>query len=160
MLPLARETSAFNFLLEEVTVVPFPGFYGKQASEIKAKPGTIWSMMSPADSGLKMSIRLNNVIRFEHFQSYIGPRSLVGNFNRCACKWLPLQRGELGISLWSQGSITSCLPLFRTSCNKQQHSPPAETVIPMALGWSAMVSLSGPLLPQDGDMIAGKENKA
>lgn len=54
--------------------------------------------MSSTDSGLKMSIGLNKVIRSEHFQSYTGPRSLMGKFNRCTCKCLPLQSGEVGIS--------------------------------------------------------------
>lgn len=54
--------------------------------------------MSSTDSGLKMSIGLNKVIRSEHFQSYTGPRSLMGKFNRCTCKCPPLQRGEVGIS--------------------------------------------------------------
>lgn len=98
LLPLAREISACNFFIGRSYCTAFPGFYGKQASEIKAKPGTIWSMMSSTDSGLKMSIGLNKVIRSERFQSYTGPRSLMGKFNRCTCKCLPLQRGEVGIS--------------------------------------------------------------
>lgn len=96
LLPSAREISDFNFFIGRSYCAAFPGFYGKQASEIKAKPGTIWSMMSSTDSGLKMSVGLNKAIRSERLQSYTGPRSLTGKFNQCTCKCLPLQR-EVGI---------------------------------------------------------------
>lgn len=69
MLPLAREISDFNFFIGRTYCAAFSGFYGKQTSEIKAKPGTIWSMMSSTDSGLKMSIGLNKAIRSERFQT-------------------------------------------------------------------------------------------
>lgn len=96
LLPSAREISDFNFFIGRSYCAAFPGFYGKQASEIKAKPGTIWSMMSSTDSGLKMSVGLNKAIRSERLQSYTGPRSLTGKFNQCTCKCVPLQR-EVGI---------------------------------------------------------------
>lgn len=97
LLPLAREISDFNFFIGRSYCAAFPGFYGKQASEIKAKPGTIWSMMSSTERGLKMSVGLNKAIRSECFQSYTGPRSLTSKFNQCRCKCLLLQAGEAGI---------------------------------------------------------------
>lgn len=96
--PWPEKSQLLIFFIGRSYCTAFPGFYGKQASEIKAKPGTIWSTMSSTDSGLKMSIGLNKVIRSERFQSCTGPRSLMGKFNRCTCKCLPAQRAEVGIS--------------------------------------------------------------
>lgn len=95
--PWPEKSQILIFFIGRSYCAAFPGFYGKQASEIKAKPGTIWSMMSSTDSGLKISIGLNKAIRSECFQSYTGPRSLTGKFNQCTCKYLPLQAGEGGI---------------------------------------------------------------
>lgn len=95
--PWPEKSQILVFLIGRSYCAAFPGFYGKQASEIKAKPGTIWSMMSSTDSGLKMSIGLNKAIGSEHFQSYTEPRSLTSKFHQCTCKCLPLQAGELGI---------------------------------------------------------------
>lgn len=99
LLPLATEILDFNlfFFMGRSYCAAFPGFYSKQASEIKAKPGTIWSMMSSTESGLKMSLGPNKAIRSECFQSYKGPRSFTSKFKQCTCKWLLLQAGEIGI---------------------------------------------------------------
>lgn len=90
--PWPEKSQILVFLIGRSYCAAFPGFCGKQASEIKAKPGTIWSMMSSTDSGFKMSIELNNkAVGSECFQNIqnqdLSRANLINvHANVCLCK--------------------------------------------------------------------------